>query len=219
MGKFILLNQNNLRIGLNPEFLYNKIINYRNYLEIIGMYNNLKIENNALEYSYPKLDYIKNTHNVIKDIFNQNKMYEYEDKFYFFYNEDIFNEHEKDEFELKNILKHYFYKISDYGSNYSKLIKAMVLLIFAFSGILSFIICFFQPENLHFQGQEINNDPFLSFSFKIIYFTTITFFTVGYGDFTPVGFWVRVFAGIISFVGVFLSAYLIAVFTRKMMRK
>jgi len=49
------------------------------------------------------------------------------------------------------------------------------------------------------------------------YFSAITYLTVGYGDFCPLGIdrWI---AGIEGFVGVFLMAYFTVAFVRKILR-
>jgi len=52
---------------------------------------------------------------------------------------------------------------------------------------------------------------------KSFYFSAITFLTVGYGDFYPVGI-MRLFASIEGYVGVFLMGYFSVAFVRKVLR-
>lgn len=57
----------------------------------------------------------------------------------------------------------------------------------------------------------------LSVVAKGFYFSVVTFFTIGYGDFAPVGI-SRVIAGTEGFVGVFLMSYFTVAFVRKILR-
>lgn len=51
-----------------------------------------------------------------------------------------------------------------------------------------------------------------------IYFSTITFFTIGYGDISPWNSLVAIISGIQGFCGVFLMSYLVVTFVRKIIR-
>ncbi|MFP4555568.1 MAG: potassium channel family protein [Bacteroidales bacterium] len=53
--------------------------------------------------------------------------------------------------------------------------------------------------------------------FKSMYFCVITFFTIGYGEFIPLGY-SRVLSGILGFLGVFLMSYFTVAFVRKILR-
>ncbi|WP_135365789.1 pentapeptide repeat-containing protein [Halosimplex halophilum] len=50
--------------------------------------------------------------------------------------------------------------------------------------------------------------------FKSLYFSVVTFATLGYGDIQPVGAWARLLAGTLSIVGSLLSALLVFVLAR-----
>ena len=50
--------------------------------------------------------------------------------------------------------------------------------------------------------------------FKSLYFSVITFATLGYGDIQPIGFWARMIAGTEALLGVLLMALLVFVLTR-----
>ncbi|HIE16560.1 MAG TPA: two pore domain potassium channel family protein [Bacteroidales bacterium] len=52
---------------------------------------------------------------------------------------------------------------------------------------------------------------------KSFFFGAITFLTIGYGDFYPMGI-IRVLSGIEGFVGVFMMSYLVVAFVRKILR-
>ena len=50
--------------------------------------------------------------------------------------------------------------------------------------------------------------------FKSLYFSVVTFATLGYGDIQPIGFWARMIAGMEALLGVLLMALLVFVLTR-----
>ena len=52
--------------------------------------------------------------------------------------------------------------------------------------------------------------------FKSLYFSAVTFATLGYGDIQPVGTWARAIAGLESLLGSLLMALLVFVLTRQM---
>ncbi|RAO98374.1 hypothetical protein PW5551_10225 [Petrotoga sp. 9PW.55.5.1] len=209
-----------------------------------NFYNkNKETGSNINKFSNDKKDeYLIINISLTNEIFNENKMYDIEDYFNSKYKkikykksyigkidlfiDNIFNK----SFEIfkKNIfikklfrsLENFIFNISNYGESYSKIIGRMIGFVLFFS-IIVFISANIIPNSLEYSydTKELTNiNNHISFG-DSLYFTIITFFTLGYGDFIPVGNWMRVLAGIISFVGVFLSAYLIAIFARKMMRK
>jgi hypothetical protein len=63
-------------------------------------------------------------------------------------------------------------------------------------------------------------DPSVDFVEKLsgnLYFSAITFFTVGYGDCSPVGLF-KLLSPIEGFIGVFLMSYFTVAFVRKILR-
>ena len=92
--------------------------------------------------------------------------------------------------------------------------------------LLSTIITYFIFTLLHtilpyFMETAINCiDPatsFVSRFFNTAYYSAITFFTIGYGDCSPVGF-LRLVASIQGFAGVFMMSYFTVAFARKILR-
>ncbi len=57
----------------------------------------------------------------------------------------------------------------------------------------------------------------LSLVSRCFYFSAVTFFTIGYGDFYPGGF-LKFFAGVEGFTGVFMMSYFTVAFVRKILR-
>ncbi|HBF87062.1 MAG TPA: hypothetical protein DDX39_00360 [Bacteroidales bacterium] len=58
---------------------------------------------------------------------------------------------------------------------------------------------------------------FMSRFLNTMYYSAITFFTIGYGDCSPVGF-LRVIASLQGFIGVFMMSYFTVAFARKILR-
>ncbi|GAI81392.1 unnamed protein product, partial [marine sediment metagenome] len=56
----------------------------------------------------------------------------------------------------------------------------------------------------------LQNSPF-----DCIYFSTITFTTLGYGDFRPLEGWGRILAGSEAFIGAFMMALFVYTFARR----
>jgi len=52
---------------------------------------------------------------------------------------------------------------------------------------------------------------------KAFYFSFVTYLTIGYGDFVPMGF-IRILAGLEAFTGLFLMSYFTVAFVRKILR-
>lgn len=227
-GNFILPSLSYINSKNDLENLYNKLVNYNNYISFKCDYeafykgiNNEKGYNIVKELEHNqnnkhisienKKEYIKVNFYLFKEMFYQNNLYTIEDYFYNKYNDDIFYQDRNT--GLKEYLIHYLYKISDYGSNYNKIIKCMIIIILLFSTLIMIFTCLYPNAII-----KANDTNIFSF-YDSLYFTVVTFFTVGYGDYEPIIPMVKFISGIISFTGVFLSSYLIAVFARKMMRK
>ncbi|MCL1144107.1 ion channel [Shewanella gaetbuli] len=93
---------------------------------------------------------------------------------------------------------------------------------FSLALILVCAICYFftglsydnQIHQFHFSNSIIQN---ISLFFNCIYYSVVTFTTLGYGDFTPIGF-SRAIAAIEAFTGSFTIALFVVVFVKKMNR-
>jgi voltage-gated potassium channel Kch len=83
-------------------------------------------------------------------------------------------------------------------------------IIYAFTGI-SF------GGNIQAISTEQTLDANISFFFSSLYYSVVTFTTLGYGDFTPVGI-SRAIAAIEAFTGSFTIALFVVVFVKKMTR-
>lgn len=103
-----------------------------------------------------------------------------------------------------------------YGEAPLRIVGFSICLIF-FCAIL---YCF---TGLHYHGDFYQFDPTLSFKrnltwfFSCVYYSVVTFTTLGYGDFTPVGI-SRAIAAFEAFTGSFTIALFVVVFVKKMTR-
>lgn len=162
---------------------------------------------------------------VLKETFNQTGRYADEDKAYIWYKR----------YELKAYLevnqksnliqktKAYvtaffkwlvFDKIGLYATEPLRVLfsVSVIYVLFSFAYLL---IPFFSESYIDTgAGEDLENmHPFT----KAFYFSAITFLTVGYGDFYPVGF-LRLLASVEGYVGVFLMGYFSVAFVRKVLR-
>lgn len=98
--------------------------------------------------------------------------------------------------------------IGCYGTKPIRVFATMLVLVLAFAGIFSGFIPFIQvSEHRLFDGY-----------IRGLYFSIITFFTIGYGDITPASGPAAVFAGVEGFLGVFFMSYFTVSIVRKTLR-
>ncbi len=106
-----------------------------------------------------------------------------------------------------------FDKMGLYATNPIRVLGSMLVTYVGFS--------FLYMTLVHFRLGEIFPGPpdaaQLSLMAKAFYFSVITFFTIGFGDFYPMGA-LRIVAGVEGFCGVFLMSYFTVAFVRKILR-
>lgn len=115
---------------------------------------------------------------------------------------------------LYYILRYILYDaVGRYGTSYNSVFITMFITIFGFAGLYRFV------------GLDITKLDFISVNsgevdkyFGCFYYSAITFFTVGYGEITPNSNIVAILAILESFLGVFLMAYFVVAFARKLVR-
>ena len=99
-----------------------------------------------------------------------------------------------------------------YATNPFRVLFSILIVNIIFSIIYTF---FYSPSNyLTCLNPDVSLFEKL---FGNLYFSAITFFTVGYGDCSPVGFF-KLLSPIEGFVGVFLMSYFTVAFVRKILR-
>lgn len=106
-----------------------------------------------------------------------------------------------------------FDQIGHYATNP---LRVLVSMLFAY---LSFSICYIiliTSTNANIISL-MGDDSQLSVISKSLYFSAVTYLTIGYGDFVPTGI-IRGIAPFEGFVGLFLMAYFTVAFVRKILR-
>jgi hypothetical protein len=119
-------------------------------------------------------------------------------------------------FSFKRLLSKLVYLFCGYGEAPLKIIGLSI-------GIIIFCAFIYTFTGLNYQGQNVayqTGDPIeelTSLFFSCLYYSVVTFTTLGYGDFTPVGI-SRSIAAIEAFTGSFAIALFVVVFVKKMTR-
>lgn len=99
-----------------------------------------------------------------------------------------------------------------YATNPFRVLFSIVIVNFFFS----LIYTLFHSPTSYLTCME-SSANFFEKIFGHLYFSAITFFTVGYGDCSPLGFF-KVISPIEGFIGVFLMSYFTVAFVRKILR-
>jgi len=109
-----------------------------------------------------------------------------------------------------------FDKVGLYATNPVRVLASMFVVYVIFSLLYTVMPLFEGPDIITtvFTDDSPNNLPHIGRAF---YMSAITFLTIGYGDFVPIGF-SRVLAGLEGFTGVFLMSYFTVAFVRKILR-
>lgn len=184
---------------------------------------------NDLIYNQKKSDYFQKSEQfrILKENFRTNGQYEDEDYAYIEFKrcEALANLHlERKGTTLQKITalpKYYFQKyIFDYVGRYAtapvRVLGNAGLVVFVFGLIYYFTTVFAPgigsvqttlPDNLN-RFQDFGNS---------MYYSAITFFTIGYGDYFPFG-GLKLVAALEGFSGVFLMSYFTVAFVRKILR-
>ena len=152
---------------------------------------------------------------MLKENFHNIGYYDDEDKAYYaymFYKRKVLEETAKNE-ETKETIKYrgvkrafywLFEKVGGYGTKPHTILFWMLGTVLAFGGLQAFFI---------------NSDKgFWMGLLKSMYFSVITFLTIGYGDIHPVGAVSALLAGIEGFLGLFLMSYFTVTIVRKLLR-
>lgn len=105
-----------------------------------------------------------------------------------------------------------FDQIGNYGTNPARVIISMFTVYTLFSFLYVLIPHYFDTAVL----SGLDRSPITTFG-ESFYFSAITYLTVGYGDFSPIGF-LRAVASFEAFMGLFLMAYFTVAFVRKILR-
>ena len=103
-----------------------------------------------------------------------------------------------------------------YGEKPMRVIIFSVLMIVVFATLYFFAGLSFSGDSLAFSSQQSLGDNLATY-FSALYFSVVTFTTLGYGDLAPIGI-ARAFAALEAFLGSFTLALFVVVFVKKMTR-
>jgi hypothetical protein len=164
--------------------------------------------------------------NLLKQNFNTTGQYDDEDESYV-----MFKRYEakakfalhKDDKLIKKIIRYpeyafkwlVFDKVGLYATSPARVIVSIVFVYF-FATLVFTIVPYFSDARVvsAYIDTEVS---FISRFLASAYYTGITFFTVGYGEYTPTGI-LRLAAVLTAFVGVFMMSYFTVAFVRKILR-
>jgi len=161
---------------------------------------------------------------ILKENFRKIGQYDDEDKAYVeFKFHELRSELDENGKKNKGIKKLYdfikihckiliFEKIGLYGTSPIKVIKTMGW------SLLIFSIIYLLPCLKFNQTKKFTDLTFVNKILTSIYHSVITFLTIGYGDINPANFCTVIVSGIEGFIGLFLMAYFVVAFSRKVLR-
>lgn len=105
-----------------------------------------------------------------------------------------------------------FDKMGRYATSPMRVITSMSIIYIIFS-VLYYVLPFFISASLQ-SSLQLTDAHSLAVAF---YYSAVTFFTIGYGDYYPLGYF-RVAATTEGFLGMFLMSYFVVAFVRKILR-
>jgi hypothetical protein len=182
-----------------------------------------------LVYNQKKTNYFQKAEQfrILKENFRVNGQYEDEDAAYIEFKrcEAIANfNHEREQSFLNKVLaypKYYFQKyifdfVGRYGTAPTRVLLNAVFTVFLF-GIIYYLSTTYLPFFGSIESTLPQNLNHFQEFWNSIYYSAITFFTIGYGDYFPYGP-LKFVAAIEGFSGVFLMSYFTVAFVRKILR-
>jgi len=134
---------------------------------------------------------------------------------YFFYKEMTMRRKQHPRLSLKRLISKFVDITCGYGE------KPMNVIFFSWAVILISAVCFFlfgvseQGDLLKWNSTSENSS--ISNLLTCLYYSVVTFTTLGYGDIVPIGI-SRFFAALEAFIGSFTLALFVVVFVKKMTR-
>ncbi|MGA1198981.1 MAG: potassium channel family protein, partial [Candidatus Latescibacterota bacterium] len=135
---------------------------------------------------------------------------------YFFYNEMVVKRKQMPKMSFRRAWSKLIDVLCGYGEIPYRIIGSSIAYILFNALLFDFLGLYHNNDILTFDQTLGITDNLRYFGYAI-YFSIVTFTTLGYGDFAPAG-WARPFAAIEGFVGAFMIALFILSFVKKMTR-
>ncbi|MDP6037537.1 MAG: pentapeptide repeat-containing protein [Candidatus Latescibacteria bacterium] len=134
----------------------------------------------------------------------------------FFYNEMVAKRKQMPKWSIPRIWSWLVEMLCGYGEIPYRIIGSSITYIL-FNAFIYIFFGMHHGDQIHAFDKDVplfDNITTLGYA---IYFSIVTFTTLGYGDFSPVG-WAKPFAAIEAFIGAFMIALFILAFVKKMTR-
>lgn len=135
---------------------------------------------------------------------------------FFFEREMVVRRKQMPQYSFKRLISKMVDLFCGYGEQPIRVVAFSCSIIFGFAITYFFSGIMFAGEQLSFQAQASISSNLLTF-LDSIYFSIVTFTTLGYGDITPQGV-SRIFAALEALIGSFTLALFVVVFVKKMTR-
>lgn len=216
-------------IDLDIELVENALIDFADALLGNTKIRKWQIKNHILQEKKNNYYQAKEIYFLIKKNFHS--IGQYEDESWAFKKEKDMERKSNCHFETldKWLWSCFLNGIFGYGEQPSKIIVSAILVILFFALCFS-LIGLGNPEIIELKGTAIHSDSgnIVDLASKgllknnvirnfpdSLYFSTITFTTLGYGDFRPLEGWGRILAGSEAFIGAFMMALFVYTFARR----
>jgi len=134
----------------------------------------------------------------------------YEDSGNMYYEEMVMKRMRVKKRSLKRLISYLYDLVCGYGEKPKNVVIGWIVI------ILFFALIYLFPSGLTYSGET--SSSFLIRAFHALYFSTITFATLGYGSFEPKGYMLP-FVMAEALLGIFMIVLFVFVFSRKMMRR
>jgi hypothetical protein len=164
---------------------------------------------------------------VLKENYRSTGQYNYEDDAYVEFKRtemkaDLIDLYERGASRIEKVFANAMYwlkwllfdQMSLYATNPIRVLFSMIFGYFLFSAI--YTVSQWATGIVMVQS-SIPEDMAMSIIGRSFYYSAVTFFTIGYGDFYPIG-WIRWIACFEGFCGMFLMSYFTVAFVRKILR-
>lgn len=135
----------------------------------------------------------------------------YEDSGNMYYSEMLMKRMRMKKYSLKRFISYMYDIICGYGEKPRNLVIGCFIIIFGFAFIYMF------PDGLVYQGDSEISDALWAKFLYSLYFSAITFVTLGQREFEPTGY-MRPFVMIEALLGIFLIIMLVLILGRKMVK-